>query len=365
MDKRILFEGPFLAMAERGGWQFATRTKGSGVVAIVATTPTGELLLVEQLRKPLNGPVIELPAGLTGDTDTHESVTTAANRELVEETGYHAHQLTLLGKPGPCSAGLSDETVQMILAGNQERVGPGGGADHDEEIIVHEIHPHHLLQWAREQEARGAFIDPKIYSALAFLAWAKKAPKRIAIYGGTFDPPHLGHRKVALAALSVADQVLVIPAKQSPHKANPPGEDHHRVEMLKLLFRNDLKCRIDTRELERAGLSYTQQTVMEIQQELPGSEIFLVIGEDQIPELETWKNLHNWKHEVTFLLARRGPAARLPSGIQFQILEAPGDEIASHRIRNHCASNSLIHEYVGQEVASYIQAQRLYGKPLE
>ena len=85
------FEGRYLSLRERDGWEFASRSNASSVVVLVAVTPAEEIVLVEQYRKPVEARVIELPAGLVGDLgDPDEPILDAAARELEEETGYAA-----------------------------------------------------------------------------------------------------------------------------------------------------------------------------------------------------------------------------------------------------------------------------------
>src|SRR5262245_4821956 len=102
IDPQILGAGRFLRLVDEGGWEYVTRPGVSGVVVLVAVTPAGKLLLVEQRRVPVHGRVIELPAGLVGDDGDRrdEPLATAAHRELIEETGYEASEMVRLAS-GP------------------------------------------------------------------------------------------------------------------------------------------------------------------------------------------------------------------------------------------------------------------------
>jgi len=163
------YAGRYLSLLERDGWEFASRSNASGVVVLVPVTDQGEIVLVEQFRKPVGKDVIELPAGLVGDhEDPDESILQAARRELEEETGYAAAQLDLLMEC-PSSAGMSDEIVSFVLARGLHRVGPGGG-DESEDIQVHTIALDEVDHWLREQQAKGKPMDPKIYVALYWLS---------------------------------------------------------------------------------------------------------------------------------------------------------------------------------------------------
>lgn len=163
------YAGRYLSLLERDGWEFASRSNASGVVVLVALTDQGEIVLVEQFRKPVGKHVIELPAGLVGDhEEPDESILQAAERELKEETGFEAEQLELLVEC-PGSAGMSDEIVSFVMARGLRRVGPGGGDD-SEDIQVHTIPLEEVDHWLREQQAAGKPTDPKIYAALYWLS---------------------------------------------------------------------------------------------------------------------------------------------------------------------------------------------------
>ena len=164
-NEKIHFTGRFLGIMERDRWEYAFRTNAIGVVVMVAVTDAGELVLVEQQRTPVRGRVMELPAGLVGDTgDRNEDFKIAANRELVEETGYCARHLEEL-LVGPSTAGLSDEIITIYFADGLEKVGPGGG-DSSEEITVHLMPLDRAEAWLREKSEEGILLDPKIYAGM-------------------------------------------------------------------------------------------------------------------------------------------------------------------------------------------------------
>ncbi len=164
------YRGRHLELVDVAGWEFVRRHNASGVVAIAALTPEGALLLVEQLRVPVNRRVIELPAGLAGDIAdaADEPMVAAARRELEEETGYRA-RTWVLATEGPASAGLTDEWVHLFVASDLQRVGPGGG-DASEDIVTHEVPRAELVTWLTDQQReRGCGVDHKVWSALAHL----------------------------------------------------------------------------------------------------------------------------------------------------------------------------------------------------
>lgn len=164
----ILAEGNHVRLLRSGGWEYVERTNGFGVVVIVAVTDESKLLLVEQYRPPVKNPVIELPAGLAGDCANYEreGLVDAAQRELLEETGYMAGEMILL-TAGPTSAGLTTEQISIFRAVRLRKTQKGGG-DHGERITVHEVPLADVNSWLRSRQAAGSLVDPKLYIALYF-----------------------------------------------------------------------------------------------------------------------------------------------------------------------------------------------------
>jgi len=168
MAREILAEGVFTRLVRKDGWEYVERTNTSGIVIIIALTAAGELLLVEQHRPPVGRRVVELPAGLAGDIvgQEGEALVTAAERELLEETGYVAAGMRRLTE-GPLSAGLTTEIVTVFGVRGAVRVGDGGG-DHTENIAVFPVPLAAVPAWLAEREAAGSLVDPKVYAALWF-----------------------------------------------------------------------------------------------------------------------------------------------------------------------------------------------------
>jgi len=167
-ERTILAEGQHLRLVREGHWEYAERTKASAAVVLVAVTVDGKLLLTEQFRIPVDHRVIELPAGLVGDVagEEQEVLATAAQRELIEETGYRAERLTQL-TIGPPSAGLATELVAFFHCSELIRIGAGGGVEH-EQIVVHEVRLDEVAEWLDAQSRRSVLIDPKIYAGMYF-----------------------------------------------------------------------------------------------------------------------------------------------------------------------------------------------------
>jgi ADP-ribose pyrophosphatase len=168
MADRILAETPFLRLVDREGWTFVERPNSKGVVVIIPRTAAGRLVLVEQYRAPLACRAVEFPAGLMGDEPGHEQEdpVASAQRELIEETGYQAHDLELVATDAT-SPGMANELVHFVLAWNLERVGQGGGIA-GEDITVHEVPLAEARAWLRAHERAGLVIAAKVYAGLYF-----------------------------------------------------------------------------------------------------------------------------------------------------------------------------------------------------
>jgi ADP-ribose pyrophosphatase len=162
-----LHEGNWLRLVRRGRWEYAERTNASCAVIIVAVTPEDNVLFVEQYRIPVEAPTIEMPAGLVGDIGDHDTIESAAIRELLEETGWQASSIELL-MSGPSSSGMSNEIVAYARARGLVRVNAGGG-DETEAITVHEVPRAEAAAWLCRKGREGYALDPKLWAGLWFI----------------------------------------------------------------------------------------------------------------------------------------------------------------------------------------------------
>lgn len=168
-ETQMLCNGRWLRLMRRGRWEFAERVNPGGAVIIVALTPEDKLLFVEQWREAVSSKTIEMPAGLVGDIagSSEESAVAAAERELLEETGWRAGRIEFL-MSGPSSAGMSNEIMAFVRAHDLVREHAGGG-DHTENIVVHEIPRSDAPRWLLGKIREGYSIDPKLFAGLYFL----------------------------------------------------------------------------------------------------------------------------------------------------------------------------------------------------
>lgn len=166
---QVLCNGRWLRLMQRGRWEYAERTNPGGAVIIVALTAENRILFVEQWREAIQKKTIEMPAGLVGDLSGHadESAVLAAQRELLEETGYRAGRVAYLME-GPSSSGMSNEIIAFARAYDLVREHAGGG-DASEDIRVHEIPREEAAKWLLEKIREGFSVDPKLFAGLYFL----------------------------------------------------------------------------------------------------------------------------------------------------------------------------------------------------
>jgi ADP-ribose pyrophosphatase len=165
--EEVRWAGRFITAKTRGKWEYVTRSRGIRAAVILAIDEADHVLLVEQFRVPLGKPCLELPAGLIGDEagSEGEDATTAAARELEEETGYRAARMEVLGE-FYSSPGMLSESFTLLRASGLERTGPGGGTA-GEDITVHRVALSGLAEFVAAARARGLGIDVRLLMLLA------------------------------------------------------------------------------------------------------------------------------------------------------------------------------------------------------
>jgi len=192
---------------------------------------------------------------------------------------------------------------------------------------------------------------------------------KLALFGGSFDPPHLGHLAFANFALDALapDRFVWLPAGrqwQKPDQIMAAGV--HRVAMLKRLTSVEPRFSVDDRELHRRGPSFTADTLNEFKAEYPQAELMFLIGQDQYARLPTWYRAEAVAALATLVVVpRNGEAVVTPPGMpphRLQVLTLPETPISSTAVRDAVARGDDICPLVGADVASYIASHRLYEK---
>jgi nicotinate-nucleotide adenylyltransferase len=199
----------------------------------------------------------------------------------------------------------------------------------------------------------------------------------MGVFGGTFDPVHWGHLRLAECCTQQAslEQVAFVPAAQQPHKPHAPrASDADRVAMLELAIAAHSTWRVSTIELERGGRSYTVDTLRELSARAPDAELFVLMGADSLVDLPRWREAAEICRLATPLVVRR-PESPEPDFSALAGLVSPGRlaEISRYRIAMPATpiSSSELQRLIrtGGEwqaltppaVADYIVKRGLYG----
>jgi len=187
---------------------------------------------------------------------------------------------------------------------------------------------------------------------------------RLAVYGGTFDPIHLGHLILARDALEQIklDAVLFVPARQSPFKAGKPGATAlQRLAMLRLALKGHGKFWLSRCELDRPAPSFAFDTATEILEAFPRADLLWLIGADQLPDLHRWHRAKELRRLVTFASLPRADDARgkIPAGV-LSLPHPRRIDISATEIRHRVKSQLPIDHLVPAPVAAYIARHRLY-----
>jgi nicotinate-nucleotide adenylyltransferase len=189
---------------------------------------------------------------------------------------------------------------------------------------------------------------------------------RIGVFGGSFDPPHNAHLALARAALDALrlDELRWIPAGQPWQKARRITPAAHREAMVRATIVGEPRFVLDRIELERAGPSYTLDTVQALHAARPQAQLFLVIGADQYAGLHTWRDWQLLLGLVTLAVANRPGAVPPvnPEVLRFphRVLPLPMLDIAATDIRARVARGLPVDALVPVEVARYIDSHALY-----
>jgi len=206
--------------------------------------------------------------------------------------------------------------------------------------------------------------------------------RRLGLFGGTFDPVHAGHLHAARAALSAfdLDRVVFVPARRPPHKplrVLAPGED--RMEMLRLATGDEPRFAVLGLELEREGPSFTIDTVRALPAavgEAAGVPIYLILGSDNLEDLENWREARALIERVQPVVVDRGGDARpalssieralgrqAAEKVRAGLLRLPPVPVSSTAIRARLASAGAGERVVEvlPPVLDYIRRRRLYG----
>jgi len=190
---------------------------------------------------------------------------------------------------------------------------------------------------------------------------------KVGVFGGTFDPPHIGHLIVAehVREHLGLGKILFVPASIPPHKGmKETAEPHHRLEMLQISVKGNRFFDISDIELQRGGVSYTVDTLRQLQSASPNDALFFLLGMDMLIEFHTWRSQQEILDLAEVVVLTR-PDFRMPEldrSLQRRITMCRVSEIgvSSSEIRRRVKEGRSIHYMVVPAVEAYIQRHRLY-----
>ena len=195
--------------------------------------------------------------------------------------------------------------------------------------------------------------------------------RKIAVYGGSFDPPHNGHKLLAqnLAEFCGAERVLIVPASSSPFKNGGNASPEHRLSMCKILFDEPI-FQVSDIEIKRGGKSYTIDTLNEIKSLYPDAQLYLFMGDDMLLSFAKWYKYEEILDICTLVAACREESLNKLSAMKLYSNELLGGEsnvllcpykpfeISSTQIRENLKKG--ITEGVSPRVYDYIVSKELY-----
>jgi nicotinate-nucleotide adenylyltransferase len=189
---------------------------------------------------------------------------------------------------------------------------------------------------------------------------------RLGVFGGTFDPPHVGHLVTAVNVRHDLglDRILLVVANQPWQKADlvvSPAAD--RLAMVEAAVAGlDGVCASDI-EIRRGGLTYTADTLAALHEDHPGADLYLVLGSDAAALLPTWERVDEVRRLATLAVVTRpgAEAARPPEGWEHRILEVPRLDVSSTDLRARVADGRPLDFLVTPPVVRVIRERRLYA----
>jgi nicotinate-nucleotide adenylyltransferase len=185
---------------------------------------------------------------------------------------------------------------------------------------------------------------------------------RLGIFGGSFDPPHVGHLLVVADAFETLrlDRLVFVPAAVQPLKAaQAAAAPEQRLAMVRLLVGDDARFSVDPIEIEREGLSYTVDTLAAFAERYPEAERFFLVGMDVLASFAQWREPERVLRLATLaVMQRQGDTGPVPKGAAR--VETRRVDVSSTEIRERVRTGRAIRGFVPEAVETYIAEHRLY-----
>jgi nicotinate-nucleotide adenylyltransferase len=189
------------------------------------------------------------------------------------------------------------------------------------------------------------------------------ATPRIGVFGALFNPPHVGHLVLCQeAAWQLGLQrVVLVPTGNPPHRKAPPESADLRLRLTQAAALGNHGFTVSRVEVDRIGPSYMVDTLRELANRYPGTQLVLLVGEDQLARLETWHDAASLPRLARLAVARRGEL-RFQGADRAAVdwIEMPRLDVSSSDIRHRVAEGRPIHYLVPDPVRELIESERLY-----
>lgn len=186
---------------------------------------------------------------------------------------------------------------------------------------------------------------------------------RIGIFGGSFDPIHMGHLIIAEFAREYMklDKIIFIPVGIPSHRENKLAKAKDRLNMIKKSIKDNLNFEVSDIELLNNKENFTYDTLLKLQEIYPKDELFQIIGEDSADYLHLWKNYEELIKMCKFLVFKRENFSYVSSNSNIIVMDSPKISLSATFIRERIKSGKTIKYMVPREVEEYIKEKKLYG----
>jgi nicotinate-nucleotide adenylyltransferase len=181
-------------------------------------------------------------------------------------------------------------------------------------------------------------------------------PGRIGVFGGTFDPPHIGHLVVARDVIERLglDRLLVIPAGQPPHRA-AVLDPETRLELVRLAFEEDGRVLVSDLEVRREGPSWTVDTLEAVHRDLAPAVLFLVVGADQLKSFGSWRQPDRILELARLAVMTRPGEELTGTDVPHEVIEVTRVDLSSTRIRQRLEEGQSIRYMVPERLRAAVE----------
>lgn len=186
--------------------------------------------------------------------------------------------------------------------------------------------------------------------------------RRIGIFGGTFDPPHIGHMIIAKEVQQTCrfDEVWFIPTNDPPHKKQVNATAKDRYAMVQEMIQAEPTWKVLDIEIKREGPSFTIDTIIDLQKMYPSNHFYFIIGADMVEYLPKWHKIDELIQRISFICVNR-PNHTLESPYPITEVRVPLIDISSTMIRDRLMAGRSPHYFLEKHVHEYLKEHQLYG----